>query len=188
MRPHDQCDAHHCQACGQSLLESAAVIESLAPPAPTARAYTERLSPAALVGFGAVLSLAVAVYPWYVFDGAALSQQQASLFQLLAEGWAGFPGIPLMAIVIASVTASAVCSVCPPVAALSGSVTLLSGVWLGTGPAGDPTALTTGAVLATIGAIIVIVGGLYVWNVQRTKTPMDHTNVVGRARQATAAS
>ena len=181
--------AHHCRACGHSFRECADICESVAPPALAARASAGGLSPTTLIGFGAVLSLAAAVYPWYLFGahGAALSQQ-ASIFQLLAEGWAGFPGIPLMAIVVAAVTASAVSSIWPPVAVVSGFVTLLSGVWLGTGPGGDPAALTTGAVLAMVGAIVVMAGGLYVWNVQRTKTRMDRTNGFGRARLARLAS
>ena len=157
----------------------------VAPRARATRAYAGGLSPTALVGFGAVLSLAAAAYPWYVFgaDGATLSQQ-ASLFQLLAGGWVGFPGVPLVAIVVAALTSSAVGSIWPPVAALSGFVALLSGAWLGTGPVGDPAVLTTGAVLAMVGAIVVMAGGLYVWNVQRTETLMDHTNASGRARLA----
>ncbi len=185
----NQTNAHHCRACGHSFLECADICESVAPPTPAARAYAGGLSPTALIGFGAVLSLAAAAYPWYLFGahGAALSQQ-ASLFQLLVEGWAGFPGIPLIAIVVAAVTSSSVSSIWPPVAVVSGSVTLLSGVWLGTGPAGDPATLTTGAVLAMVGAIVVMAGGLYVWNVQRTETLTDHTNVSGRARPARLAS
>ena len=185
----NQSDAHHCRACGNSLQEWADICESVAPRAPAARVYAGGLSPTAFVGFSAVLSMAAAAYPWYVFgaDGATLFQQ-ASLFQLLAEGWVGFPGVPLVAIVVAALTSSAVCSICPPAAALSGFVTLLSGAWLGTGLVGDPAVLTTGAVLAMVGAIVVMVGGLYVWNVQRTQTLMDHTNASGRARLARLAS
>ncbi len=185
----NQTDARHCRACGNSLQEWADIRESVAPRAPATRVYAGGLSPTALVGFGAVLSLAAVAYPWYVFgaDGATLSQQ-ASLFQLLAEGWVGFPGVPLVAIVVAALTSSAVCSICPPVAALSGFVTLLSGAWLGTGLVGDPAVLTTGAVLAMVGAIVVMASGLYVWNVRRTETLSDRTKVAGRARLARLAS
>ena len=185
----NQSDAHHCRACGNSLREWADICESVAPRAPATRVYAGGLSPTALVGFGAVLSLAAVAYPWYVFgaDGATASQQ-ASLFQLLAEGWVVFPGVPLVAIVVASLTSSVVCSICPPVAALLGFVALLSGAWLGTGPVGDPAMLTTGAVLAMVGAIVVMAGGLYVWNGQRTETLVDRTNVIGRARLARSAS
>ncbi len=185
----NQSDAHHCRACGHSLQESADIRESVAPRAPATRVYAGGLSPTALVGFGAVLSLAAVAYPWYVFGAdAATASQQASLSQLLAQGWVGFPGVPLMAIVVAALTSSAACSICPPVAALSGFVALLSGAWLGTGPVGDPAVLSTGAVLAMVGAIVVMAGGLYVWNAQRTETLMDHTRASGRARLARQAS
>ena len=181
--------AHHCRACGHSFRECTDICESVAPRARTTRVYAGGLSPTAFVGFGAVLSMAAAAYPWYVFgaDGATLFQQ-ASLFQLLAEGWVGFPGVPLVAIVVAALTSSAVCSICPPAAALSGFVALLSGAWLGTGPVGDPAVLTTGAVLAMVGAIVVMAGGLYVWNARRTEALMERTNVFGRARLARQAS
>ena len=184
-----QNDAHHCRACGHSFRECTDICESVAPQAPATRDYAGGLSPTALIGFGAVLSLAAAAYPWYVFgaDGATLSQQ-ASLFQLLAGGWVGFPGVPLVAIAVAALTSSAVCSICPPATVLSGFVALLSGAWLGTGPVGDPAVLTTGAVLAMVGAIVVMAGGLYVWNGQRTETLIDRTNVFGRARPARQAS
>ena len=185
----NQSDAHHCRACGNSLREWTDIRESVAPPAPAAVAYAGGLSATVLIGFGAVLSLAAAAYPWYLFGahGAALSQQP-SLFQLLAEGWVGFPGVPLMAIVFAAVTSSVVSSIYPPVAVASGFLTLLSGAWLGTGPVGDPAVQTTGAVLAMVGAIVVVAGGLYVWNVQRTETLVDRTNVIGHARLARPAS
>ena len=185
----NQSDAQHCRACGNSLREWADISESVAPRAPATPAHAGELSPTALVGFGAVLSLAAVAYPWYVFgaDGATLSQQ-ASLFQLLAEGWVGFPGVPLMAIVVAALTSSAACSICPPVATLSGFVALLSGAWLGTGPVGGPAVLTTGAVLAMVGAIVVMAGGLYVWHVQRTETVIDRANALSSARLARLAS
>ena len=163
-----QSDAHHCTACGHSFRESVDISESVEAAAPAARAEAGGVSPTALIGFGAVLSLAAAAYPWYLFgtDGAAVAQQ-ASLFGLLADGWAGSQAIPLIAIVIAAVTSSVLSSARPAVAVLSGAVTLLSAVWLANGLAGDPAALTTGAVLVTIGAIIVMAGGLHMRSARR---------------------
>ena len=72
-------DATVCGLCGFRLLrvelalvvERTDLVESVAPRPSPARADSaaEGPSPAALIGFGAVLSLAAAAYPWYLFGG-----------------------------------------------------------------------------------------------------------------------
>ena len=133
-------DARHCDSCGHSLPSAASVAreslcESVAPSL-LARIRTEGLSPTALVGFGAVLALAAASSPWYLFGAEAGTGQQATLTQLLAAGWQAFPGIPLALIAVAAV-AAAIASLFHSmgtshagVAVISGLVMLLSAAWL----------------------------------------------------------
>ena len=178
-----QTDAHHCNACGHSFRESTDICESIGAAPPAARAYAGGVSPTVLIGFGAVLSLAAAAYPWYLFGGFEVgAAHRATLSQLLEAGWEGFPGIPLSLIVISAVTPTTVSAVRnleavrPAVAVLSGLITLLAGVWLGQGfgqmqgGATGAAEQATGAVLVTIGAIVVITAGLHLWSVQRTET------------------
>ena len=133
--------------------------------------------PAALIGFGAVLSLAAAAYPWYMLGGIeAASEQRATIAQLLEVGWRGFPGVPLTLITIAAV-ASMMASVLkrleavrPAVAVVSGLVMLLSAAWLSEGfelmrTAGSAPAMPdTGATLMAIGAIVLLAVGLSLWS------------------------
>ena len=174
-------DFHFCGFCGFTLQESApraapapqqAIVPSPPPPAPNGGP-----SPAVLIGFGAILSLAAASYPWYLLGGQ--SEGASTLSELLESGWRGFPGTPLALIAISAITSTLVSMVPgwnrvrPGVAVGSGLVTLFSATWLweglptetGTTGAGLPA---TGAVLATIGAIIIITVAL--WSIQRART------------------
>ncbi len=181
-------DASVCGLCGFSLPQAEAaaaaprsdIHESMAPPPTTVR---EEPSPAALIGFGAVLSLAAAASPWYLFGALeAVPEQQATIAQLLEAGWRGFPGVPLTLIAIAAVTSTMVSvlkeleTVRPAVAVVSGLVTLLSALWLSAGfeqmqtPVSGPPVPLTGTILMTIGAIVVLTAGLYLWNHQRSRT------------------
>ena len=152
-----QCDVlhprgtHHCDTCGHSLRQAAPaasenLCESVAP-AIAAPVRSEVPSPATLIGFGAVLSLAAAS-------------------SLLAVGWQVFPGIPLALIALAGIASAAVALVRsletfqPGIAVLSGLVALLGAIWLDGGFAGPP-ATSEPATLATIGAIVVMTAGLY---------------------------
>ena len=180
-------DARNCEVCGHAFEvhaastpvgETARIIESVAPQ--TGVPTPEGPSPMALIGFGAVLSLAAASYPWYMFgiDPA----QPATLSQLLDVGWKGFPGTPLTMIVIAAVTSTMVslvgslATMRAAVSVISGLVTLFSATWLGEGfsriqpDTPDPTLPITGAVLVTIGAIVMITVGFYLWSFQRART------------------
>lgn len=142
---------YHCDACGHSLCQEASVAslnlcESVAP-AVAAPVRSEGPSPAALIGFGAVLSLAAAS-------------------SLLAVGWQAFPGIPLGLIALAGIASAAVALVRsletlrPGITVLSSLVALLGAMWLDGGFAGAP-ATSEPVTLATIGAIIVMTAGLY---------------------------
>ncbi len=189
-------DATVCGLCGFRLLrvELALVVErtdireSVAPRPPRAGADSaaEGPSPAALIGFGAVLSLAAAAYPWYLFGGfAAGPEHRTTLSQLLEAGWEGFPGVPLTLIAIAAVTSTMVSvlkeleAVRPAVAVVSGLVTLISATWLSEGfermqtPGSDQAIPITGGILVTIGAIVVLTSGLYLWNYQRTRASLQ---------------
>ncbi|MCH6552386.1 MAG: zinc ribbon domain-containing protein [Planctomycetes bacterium] len=166
----------------QSALPVPLDIRESLPPVPAAP--HEEPPPAALIGFGAVLSLAAAAYPWYLFGGFEASpEQRATIAQLLEAGWRGFPGVPLTLIAIAAVTSTMVSvlkeleAVRPAVAVASGVVTLLSALWLSQGfermqTSGPGQAMPlTGSILVTIGAIVVLTAGLYLWNHQRTRAP-----------------
>ena len=148
----------HCDACGHSLHQAATVAtedlcESVAPP-PAARIPAASLSPTAIIGFGAVLSLAAAS-------------------SLLAVGWQAFPGIPLALIALAGTASAAVALVRsletfrPGIAVLSGLVALLGAIWLDGGFAGTPIT-SEPATLATIGAIVVMTAGLHARSLPET--------------------
>ena len=155
---------------------NAEVLESR-PPARTASRDGDP-SPVALVGFGAITALAAAAYPWYSFGGD--QAQATTLSELLEFGWRGFPGIPLALIVtaaIASTTAMLVpglASIRAPTVVVSGLVTLVSASWLSEGIARfqsgsvDSTLPITGAMLQTIGAIVLIATGFWLGRTQAT--------------------
>ena len=140
-------------------------------------------SPVALVGFGAITALAAAAYPWYSFGGD--QAQATTLSELLEFGWRGFPGIPLALIVtaaIASTTAMLVpglASIRAPTVVVSGLVTLVSASWLSEGIARfqsgsvDSTLPITGAMLQTIGAIVLIATGFWLGRTQATKNALS---------------
>ena len=170
-----------CGLCGYTLPQKGSpapppvdVFQSVAP-RPTVP--HEEPSPSALIGFGGVLSLAAAAYPWYVFGPIEIGpEQQATIIHLLEAGWRGFPGVPLALIAVAAVTSTTVSvireleALRPVVAVVSGLVSLLSALWLSQGleralPSGaGPMMPATGAVLVTIGAIIVLTAGLSLWS------------------------
>ena len=148
-------------------------------PAPPEPAPSNGPPPVVLIGFGAILSLAAAAYPWYLFGDPTATG--STLSEVLELGWRWFPGAPLTLIAASAVTSTLVSMVRgwntarPAVAVGSGLVTLLAATWLGEGLARTELGTTgaglpaTGAVLATIGAIVVISVGL--WSFQRSRTP-----------------
>ncbi len=180
-------DFHFCGFCGYTMQDTTSPPPPTAPAAPVqAVAPTPPPStpsagppPVVLIGFGAILSLAAASYPWYLLGNP--TETGSTLSELLSLGWRWFPGMPLALIAVSAVISTVVSmvrgwnTVRPAVAVGSGLVTLLAATWLGEGltrtelgttDAGLPA---TGAVLATIGAIVVISVGL--WSYQRSRTP-----------------
>ena len=182
-------DVDVCGFCRCSIASTAApmpavrldIHESVAPLPP---APHEDPPPAALIGFGAVLSLAAAAYPWYMLGGVEFApEQQATIAQLLEAGWRGFPGVPLTLITIAAVVSMMVSvlkeleAVRPAVAVVSGLVMLLSAAWLSKGfelmrTAGSAPAMPdTGSILVAIGAIVLLAVGLYLSSHPRVARP-----------------
>ena len=180
-----------CGLCGYPMPQKASA--AAAPPtdifqsmAPQPTAPHEEPSPSALIGFGGVLSLAAAAYPWYVFGPFEVGpEQQATITHLLEAGWRGFPGVPLALIAVAAVTSTMVSvlreleAARPIVAVVSGLVSLLSALWLSQGleqalpPGAGPMMPVTGAVLVSIGAVIALTAGLYLRSRLRTEPPSE---------------
>ena len=173
-----------CGRCGVSLAQpvggewlKASIASAPARPARPSPSRSE-ISPVALIGFGAILALASAAYPWYFLGttggGDAGSQTVETLLQ---KGWHLFPGIPLALIIISTAASSLVAviqrlsRIRPYASLVSGFVTLFSATWLWQGFSGASTSTSDssvppelGAALITIGAIILVVGGI--WTLQ----------------------
>ena len=172
-------DSTICVSCGFELQakttsgrKRGSVLESK-PPAATALG-TQDPSPVGLIGFGAIISGSAAAYPWYLFGDS--QSQLATISELLEVGWRGFPGTPLALVVISAIVSTTTSLVLglnkvrAPTVVFSGLVTLMSATWLGEGLARlqpgfvDSTLPITGAILQTIGAIVLITTGLWLWN------------------------
>ena len=183
-------DFRFCGFCGYTLQEGAPAKPAAPPPQPATPVEDIRPSPppsassngpppVVLIGFGAILSLAAASYPWYLFGNPTATG--STLSEVLEIGWRWFPGAPLALIAVSAVTSTLVSMVRgwntarPAVAVGSGLVTLLAATWLGEGLTRTEAGTAggglpaTGAVLATIGAIVVISVGL--WSFQRSRAP-----------------
>ncbi len=129
------------------------------------------VAPVLLIGFGAVLALASVAFPWYVISYSADEQAYPTLFQQLAQGWELFPGIPLLLIGLASVISALLGIMAgrgrphPVGSVVAGIIGLISVAWLWQGlqaQGGQITSMVpveTGAILAAVGAIIIVVGG-----------------------------
>jgi len=143
------------------------------PQAKTAEA--KQTSPAALIGFGAVLALASAATPWYLL-GAPTSPKAvgATISDLLALGWQWFPGLPLSLIAVGTVMSTFLALLAgrnrahPMACVAVGLFVLLNATWLGLGFGGPPPAApveavppSTGASLAIIGAIVIVASGIW---------------------------
>ncbi len=174
-----------CVFCGlefESRAETASgatpdVLESKPPKLATVGSQEPSL--VALIGFGAIVSFAAAAYPWYLFG---IDQSQpTTLSELLEVGWSGFPGVPLALIAISALLSATVSlvpglnSIRAPAIVLSGLVTLASASWLGAGierlqsGSVDSTLPITGAVLQSIGAIVLIATGGWLLQIQVAK-------------------
>lgn len=133
-------------------------------------------SPIALIGFGAILALASAAFPWYLLlsSSASVGPGEQSIFNLLQVGWKWFPGVPLTIIAISAVL-SALLGIAggenkarPIISTVLGLVILFSATWLWQGytsrqPAESSGSLSpaTGAAFVVVGAIILVTVGLW---------------------------
>ena len=182
----------NCVFCGFELQEQTTsgttsagktdILES-GPPAPTT-AGSQEPSLVAFIGFGAIVSLAAAAYPWYLFGSD--QGQPTTLSELLEVGWTGFPGTPLVLIAISAFVSTTVSlapglnSIRAPTVVLSGLVTLASASWVAEGIARlqsgsvDSTLPITGTVLQTIGAIVLIATGLWLLHIQTARSGRHH--------------
>jgi ribose/xylose/arabinose/galactoside ABC-type transport system permease subunit len=127
----------------------------------------------ALIGFGAILALGSIAFPWYLF-GATQASDGQSLSNILEMGWRWFPGAPLVLIALSTIMSSIagllsrLTRVRPIITVVAGMVTLISATWLWQGYSGpadasgsDALGPTTGAMLATVGAIVLVAAGLW---------------------------
>ena len=122
-----------------------------------------------VIGFGAILAVASAAYPWYFLgDQAEFETIRVSIFHQFTSGWDWFPGLPLILIVLSSSLATFLSTLAqhgkasPVPAIFLGLISLISSLWLWQGLLLDrpnPGELELAPMLATIGAIIVLVGG-----------------------------
>ena len=121
-----------------------------------------------VIGFGAILAVASAAYPWYFLgDQAEFEASRVSIFHQFTFGWDWFPGLPLVLIVL-SVSLATFLSILaqhgkasPVPVIFLGLISLVSSLWLWQGLLLDrpnPGELELSPMLATIGAIIVLVG------------------------------
>jgi len=181
-------DYRFCGECGQSLLEPQApapVTEVATSAVRSTRRQADVESsiagqqpssgppPIALIGFGAILALGSIAFPWYLF-GATQASEGQSLSNILETGWQWFPGVPLILIAVSTIASSlagllgSLARARPIVAVVAGMVTLIAATWLWQGYSGptdgselDALGPTTGAMLATVGAIVLVAAGLW---------------------------
>lgn len=160
-------DNTYCGRCGQPLAQPAE-------PQPQTGKLQDRkaTSIVAVIGFGAVLVLASAAYPWYLLGQQATDEAApATIFGQLAAGWQWFPGVPLVLITVSGSLSTFLSMLAhhgkahPVPSLLLGLVTLISAIWLWQGLiTGNPNPgdweLTP--IMATVGAIILVVGGFLV--------------------------
>lgn len=172
----------YCGQCGQALTiegeprQQATMDDSVPTVATEAQQKpqgTDSESPsvpvAYVVGFGAVLAVGSVAYPWYFLGNQAEFQAiRISIFHQFASGWEWFPGLPLVLIIL-SASLSTFLSILaqngkasPVPSIFLGVISLVSAIWLWQGfiaerPATGELELTP--MFATIGAIIIVVGG-----------------------------
>ena len=122
-----------------------------------------------VVGLGAILVVASLVYPWYFLgDQAAAEDAPASILNQFTTGWKWFPGVPMVVIIVSSVMSSILAllahrgKVHPAPCLMLALVSLAAAIWLWQGIATgevNPADWELAPMLATIGAIILLVGG-----------------------------
>ena len=164
-------DNSYCGQCGQPMTRETGDQ----PEPPRGRVSEERTpeerstSVVYLILFGAVLAAATVAFPWYLLgDDAAAESAAISVSDQIETGWSLFPGLPLV-LVFASACFSTIIAllshyrrVSPVIPMSSGLVGLMAAIWLWQGLVMDtprPGDIEFTPMLATIGAIIALVGG-----------------------------
>ena len=157
-------DNNFCGRCGQPLTGTDEIIP------PTGRVYENiPTSIVSIIVFGAFLAVISLIYPWYVLgDESAAEDVPVSLIYQMASGWDWFPGMPLIITMTSVLLATALAilahrgKIHPAPSLLVGLISLLSTIWLWqglvTGEA-NPQEWEIAPMLATIGTILVLVGG-----------------------------
>ena len=157
-------DHTYCGRCGQAL------TVAREPEQQQGRVYESvPTSIVSVVVFGAILAVASVVYPWYLLGNqTAAEDAPGSIFHQVAVGWSWFPGVPLLLIILSATLSTALAilahrgKVHPAPSLFLGLVSLLSAIWLWQGivtGTPNPGEWELAPMLATIGAIIVLVGG-----------------------------
>ena len=163
----------YCGSCGLMIaLEGGpeTTVDIAGPaPEPTRKPDANRAnrvtSPVALVGFGAILALASAAFPWYLLGSSSRLEEQ-TLSDVLESGWQWFPGVPLVLIVVSAVLSALIAvggnssKLRPIIAIGSGLATLLAAAWLWQG---YPSSATDGAVNGIVpgtGVMLILMGAI----------------------------
>ena len=170
----------YCGGCGHELPTDAdddgapdPEPPMLLEPIPPAPETPTPASPIALVGFGAILALGSAAFPWYLL-GSSRDPEEQSLTQILETGWEWFPGIPLVIIGVSTVLSTFIAifggssSTRPLASIVLAMATLFAAGWLWMGFNSPQTWATeggftpaAGAMLATVGAIVLVASLLW---------------------------
>ena len=153
-------DNNFCGRCGQPLTGTDEIT-------PLTGKVHENIptSIVSIIVFGAFLAVISLIFPWYVLgDESAAENIPVSLIYQMASGWNWFPRVPLI-ISMTSVVLAILAyreKVHPAPSLLLGLIGLLPTIWLWqglvTGEA-NPREWEVAPMLATIGAILILVGG-----------------------------
>ena len=164
-------DNSYCGRCGQPLTRE--IGDQPKPPrgkVSEVRTSEDRsTSVVSIILFGAILAAATVAFPWYLLgDDAAAGSANISVSDQIEAGWSLFPGLPL-ALILVSASFSTIIAILshyrrtsPVVSIIPGLVSLMAAIWLWQGLVMDtprPGDIEFTPMLATIGAIIALVGG-----------------------------
>ena len=157
-------DHTFCGQCGQALTPTQAPSSQ--------RGSVIEFKPVpvvAIVGFGAILAIASVAFPWYFLgDQSSTEATPITISTLLDIGWNWFPGVPLLLIMVSAALSTFLTILGshgkphPVLTVLLGLASLASALWLWQGMVAAQPNLGNEELtpmLATIGAIIVLVGG-----------------------------
>ena len=164
-------DNSYCGQCGQPLTRE--IGDQPEPPrgrVSESRALEDRpTSVVSLILLGAILAAATVAFPWYLLgDDAAAESAAISVSDQIEAGWSLFPGLPLVLILVSASVSTIIAvlshyrSISPLASIISGLVSLITAIWLWQGLVIDtprPGDIEFTPMLATIGAIIALVGG-----------------------------